>query len=333
MQKVIFSSDHLPANLDDRKRFSLWRDLYTANIMNIDHSVVPDAKFSAQFEHVAFDDVAVIRAAGTINGAVRTSRHVAADRNDQGFAFWFNPGPACWSVSQRGRETLPSVSGPTLMDSSESSIFRSNAACSWDGVVLSRKQLLERVPDADDTVLRPIDPNNEAVRHLRRYLEIVLGPDGIGDDPALNELIGMTLLDLVVLALGASGDSGEIAEERGLGAARRRAIQRELDRSAMDPAFSLTALACRLGLTPRYVQALLAAAETSFTDELTRRRLVRARDMLASSRYAHLSVTEIGHECGFSTIAHFHRVFRRFFDTTPGRVRRTAGAHPGDRRQ
>jgi len=76
---------------------------------------------------------------------------------------------------------------------------------------------------------------------------------------------------------------------------------------------------------PRYVQALFAETATSFTDEVTKRRLARAHDMLASPRHAHMSIMDIAHECGFSTVSHFHRMFRRRFKATPGEVRGNSG--------
>jgi AraC-like DNA-binding protein len=71
-------------------------------------------------------------------------------------------------------------------------------------------------------------------------------------------------------------------------------------------------------------QRLLAENQTSFVDEVVRRRLRRARDMLASPRYAHMSIIAIAHDCGFSTVSHFHRVFRRHFGTTPCEAREQA---------
>ena len=60
------------------------------------------------------------------------------------------------------------------------------------------------------------------------------------------------------------------------------AIRREVDRRFADPEFSLPALAGQPGITPRYVQSLLAEHDTSFIDEVIRRRLERAREMLGS---------------------------------------------------
>ncbi len=117
----------------------------------------------------------------------------------------------------------------------------------------------------------------------------------------------------------------------GARAGRYAMIVRELDRGFVESDFSLRVLARRLDVTPRYVQLLLAEVETSFTDELTRRRLDRARENLASSRYFHKSIMDISQECGFSTISHFHRIFRRRFGVTPGEVR--ASVRRGERDQ
>src|ERR1700685_113610 len=99
------------------------------------------------------------------------------------------------------------------------------------------------------------------------------------------------------------------------------AIAHFIDRGFADPDFSLTALSRRLGVTPRHIQRLLAEHQTSFVDEVMARRLRRARNMLTSQRYAHLSIVAIAHECGFSTVSHFHRAFRHHFGTTPGDMR------------
>ena len=133
------------------------------------------------------------------------------------------------------------------------------------------------------------------------------------------------IADLVVAAV-AQKSLCQVAQAPNLRAARLETVRRELDRNFTMPGFSLTALARRLTVSPRYVQALFSEAGTSFTDELTDRRLTRAYEMLVSPRYAHMNVMDVAHECGFPTVSHFHRIFRRRFGATPGEVRdRTAG--------
>jgi AraC-like DNA-binding protein len=72
------------------------------------------------------------------------------------------------------------------------------------------------------------------------------------------------------------------------------------------------------------VQILLAENETSFLDEVIERRLRLVYEMLTSPRHAHMRVTDIANQCGFSTLSHFHRMFRRRYDATPSDVRAAA---------
>jgi hypothetical protein len=81
-----------------------------------------------------------------------------------------------------------------------------------------RKLLAERVADFEDLVIQPLAPS-PALRHLGRYLSIVMNEE-IGADPALEQRIGVHLIDLIALSLGATGDSAELARMRGLRGAR-----------------------------------------------------------------------------------------------------------------
>jgi AraC-like DNA-binding protein len=104
-------------------------------------------------------------------------------------------------------------------------------------------------------------------------------------------------------------------------------IAGEIDRNFHDSDFSLPALAKRIGVGPRYVQMLLAEADSSFVKEVTRRRLERAHALLRSPRHRHLSILDIAYECGFNTKTNFNQMFRRCYSATPGEVRHEGEAH------
>jgi AraC-like DNA-binding protein len=99
---------------------------------------------------------------------------------------------------------------------------------------------------------------------------------------------------------GAQGDAAEQATQGGARAARLAQIHHEIQRSALGPNFSLPELALRIGVSPRYVQALR---------------------LLQSPRHRHLPIAEIAYQCGFPSVKYFHRVFRARFGATPGDVR------------
>ena len=73
-----------------------------------------------------------------------------------------------------------------------------------------------------------------------------------------------------------------------------------------------------LGVSARRLQRRLQAAGTSFTEVVHRTRIDAAQDLIAEQR---LSLTEIAFCTGFSDLAHFSRVFRRFVDVPPSAMR------------
>jgi AraC-like DNA-binding protein len=125
----------------------------------------------------------------------------------------------------------------------------------------------------------------------------------------------------MALMFGAKGDAAEQAAQGGARAARLAQIQHEIQRGALDPDFSLPALARRIGVSARYVQQLLEQGNSSFVREILERRLTLAHEMLRSPRHRHQSIAEIAQACGFGTDTHFYRQFRRRFGVTPGEAR------------
>jgi AraC-like DNA-binding protein len=87
-------------------------------------------------------------------------------------------------------------------------------------------------------------------------------------------------------------------------------------------ALTLTKVARRLGMSPRYLQHLLATSGTTFTAHVTGLRLQRAFMMLIAQSKSRIS--DIALQAGFSDISHFNRLFRSRFGDTPKGVRADA---------
>jgi len=178
--------------------------------------------------------------------------------------------------------------------------------------------LSARLPRLNDYFMRLIPAQSAAIMLLTTYTGALLSQqEAIG---SLAPLAFEHIADFIAAAVGLVGATPSGSGEDVPGG-RLAAILRELERSAADPDFSLPALARRLAVTPRYVQRLLAKEGTSFRDELTTTRLNRARSMILSPNSDHRSITEIATHCGFSSLPHFHRMFRRAFGETPGGLR------------
>jgi len=124
------------------------------------------------------------------------------------------------------------------------------------------------------------------------------------------------LLDLVCLA--AEGD------DTAPGSHRRSVeadVRRHIRLNAGDRDLDVNNVARALGWSPRYIQQVLQAANTTSRDLIRQERLQLARTRLASSQWADSSIAQIAHSCGFSSHAVFTTAFRREFGRTPRDVR------------
>ena len=325
MQKIIFTSDELPSRLDDRARFSLWRDMYVARAGENDMSYASARPFAMRSEFARVGEVELARATGTIDRFSRTSQHVAGDGYSD-LQFGFNQGATRAFVAQRGRELVFETGQLSFLSTAEARDVRTEGGhFAWIGISIARERFLEFVPGVEDLVARPFDQNAPAIRHLARYLDFVFNSDEIGDDPALVSQVSTALRDLAALAVGAGGDMAEIARGRGLRAARVQEITAEIRTGFADPAFSAHGVGLKLGLSPRYVQELLQETDTGFTARVLELRLQKARAMLADARHDRLKVSDIALACGFNDVSYFNRCFRRRFGVSPTQLRGAGG--------
>jgi AraC-like DNA-binding protein len=94
-----------------------------------------------------------------------------------------------------------------------------------------------------------------------------------------------------------------------------------------DPDLSLSEAAAALGISPRYVNDLLADEDTSFQRHVLAERLAQCRRDLASPVLAHRHVSEIAFAWGFNDLSHFGRVFREHFGMSPRDFRQSQLRH------
>src|SRR5690242_2781652 len=104
---------------------------------------------------------------------------------------------------------------------------------------------------------------NGALALLQEYAPIVVRQRAFAR-PEQSAVVLRHLLDLVALVAGASGDAAAIATDRGLAAARLRAIRADICTNLSDPALSVSAVAARRGVTVRYVHKLFEKTGSTF---------------------------------------------------------------------
>lgn len=139
-----------------------------------------------------------------------------------------------------------------------------------------------------------------------------------------SEIASRHVYDLAALVLdgfvrgGAERNAGSIA------AARLKLVRKDILERLADPGLGIEAVARRQGITPRYVQRLFEAQETTFSDFVRDQRLELAFRMLRERDPASCTITTIAYDAGFFDVTSFNRAFRRRFEATPSEVRASA---------
>jgi len=83
------------------------------------------------------------------------------------------------------------------------------------------------------------------------------------------------------------------------------------------PGLCLTETAAALGISPRYINSLLADEQTSFQRYVLEQRLEHCKRDLSSPAHAHRHIGEIAFAWGFNDLSHFGRVFRERYGLSP----------------
>ena len=188
---------------------------------------------------------------------------------------------------------------------------------------LNRNALAAMVPGLEDAFMRLVPRESEALRLLKSYVRI-LEDDLPLATPELRRTVVTHVYDLVAMTLGATRDAAEIANGRGVRAARLRAIKADVSARPGDPDLNIGAVAARHGVTPRHVQRLFEGEGTTFSQFLLNQRLARAHRMLNDTRFAARTIGTIAFEAGFGDLSHFNRAFRRRFGEAPSEARAAA---------
>jgi AraC-like DNA-binding protein len=326
-ERTVFSSDDLPAGLDDYARFKLWHDLYVAAYCEFDLTLIADQPFRARTEIQQFGAVSVANTVAGVDRLVRSPKQVAAATRSN-FCVAFSRNGSSFVQAQLGRETVHDGDAAILVTEGEAGDIRHPGGFNFFLLDIPQQPLLERVGNAFDLVARPLTAAPHVTAHLRRYVEILQKLDIAGQDPALRDHVASTLLDLVALVLDAQGDSATLARARGLRAARLQSILAAIRSGYADPAISSQRVGLKVGLSARYVNELLHETGLSFAERVLELRLQRARAELADPRHDRRKVIDIAYDCGFNDVSYFNRCFRRRFGASPTQFRGAEAASP-----
>ncbi|MCT7373922.1 helix-turn-helix transcriptional regulator [Chelativorans salis] len=302
------------------KGLERWRDLMGRAVLGLDLKLISEQSFHSRVETWFLPDVRITFASKSGLCMMR-SRALLEDGADDISLHICTDGE--WAIEHRNKEAPLHPGEAALVSDAEvaSVTCASSARCVC--IQIARSRLAPLVPDLNDALMRPIRRDNEALQLILGYVDMLRAGPSLRS-PVLREMAASHIRDLVAAALGVSREGAAIAASGGVRAARRSAMKADIDRHIEEPDLSVSTVAARHGISPRYVQALFEDEGMTFSSFVLARRLARAHRLLVSPRHHPRRIADIAFDVGFGDLSYFNRAFRRRYGLTPSDVRALA---------
>ncbi len=311
-----FCTEELP----ERERLPFFLDVFGRKIVRQEMAPAPGSRFYVNLVMLSLPALNVWSGAYSPMRLRRTPTMLADGNDDVALCLAAKGGT---ELLHCGRELTTRDGDAVLISRSDPITVTRVDQTQHIGIGVPRKTLAGMVISLEDALMRPIPRDTAPLLLLKRYLA-VLQDDHTLASPELRHTVVAHVHDLLALTLGATRDAAEIANGRGVRAARLRALKADILGSLSQPDLSLVTLATRHRVTPRYVQALFEREGVTFSQFLLSARLARVHRMLRDPLQNDRSISSIAYEVGFGDLSSFNRAFRRHYGATPSDVR--AGA-------
>jgi AraC-like DNA-binding protein len=303
-----------------KARGSEVESLHDRGITWVSFKPMPDLAARIDFELRKFPEI------GLMSGAVEGVRHEHARRDsgdgDDDFSLHLNVSGSSLVTGPRGETTLSDGDAMLFRYSAARTISRPDVV-DHRVIRVPRAALRPLVPDIDDAVLRRIPRGTGMLALLGSYVDAVFGDPALAQPP-MRKLVAAQLCDLIAVTLGAARDAAAVAQERGIRAARLRAIKDDIEANLASGDLSPGAVAKRQRISDSYIRKLFEGEGTSYSKFVLGRRLVHAHRMLTHPAWSGRTIASIAFDSGFSDLSYFNRTFRRCFGLSPSEVREAA---------
>jgi AraC-like DNA-binding protein len=314
---VRFSTEDLP----QPERLPLWRELLFQTAMTVDIELESDAPFRAEATIRQLPGLRIVHG----SSPAATYHRGASLSGIDDLAFQFG---ICGEslVRLHSREAEIHTGGAFVVPSGNRTVVQVHGDTQFVSMRFPRAAIAGSVINLGETYCRAISSATPALSLLKRYVHMLDDTNDALTAPALQHAAVTHIYDLIALTLGATRDAAEIANGRGLRAARLKAMKDDIVRQLKDQSLSVRTIAARHGVTPRYVQKLFEESGETFTEFLVAQRLMRANRLLVDPQLTDRTLTSIAFEVGFSDLSYFNRAFRRCYGGSPADLRANAAA-------
>lgn len=306
---IQFTTDGAPGH----KRLALWQDIVCDVYVQLDCKSNEGTSFHGTVTRAALANATCSDVSSGQQRVYRTPSRIA--RAHEEFVLIALGRHGSGAVLQDGRETIIHPGEFALYDTTRPYELQFNDEFTQTIFQVPREMLYRRIAGAEAmtavnfTSSRPIE---------KLAFDFIAAVSQAADQIEAGMAARLTdqALDLVAMAMSERLGSTSIASSTHRSAMLYR-LKAYVQTRLPDPELSLSQTAAALGISPRYVNNLLADEQTSFQRYVLLQRLEQCRRALSSVQHAHRHVGEIAFAWGFNDLSHFGRVFREQYGMSP----------------
>lgn len=304
------------ASVPAPRRLGLWQDIVCDVFVQLDCKSDQE-DFQGAVTQSTLGSLSLTRVEASRQRVFRTrSRISRAKENYLLFAFGAQ---GVGGVVQDGRETLIRPGEFAFYDTTRPYELSFDGSFTQQILQVPRDLALKRFGSVDQLAATTFGRNGPLQRLAADFVLSISQIIETLDDAAADRL-SVQALEMVALALDheCRGLATIKSTHRSVLLTRLKAyIQARLN----DPELSLDRVGSALGMSPRYINALLEAEQQSFGRYVLAQRLDRCRCDLADPVHGHKQIAEIAYNWGFNDLSHFSRAFRFKFGMAPREYR------------
>jgi len=311
---LLLTTDAVPA----RDRVGYWGDAVQRSFGRLRSQTYGDERFRGEIRGFQLGELRICRLDASRHRVERTSG--AGGPSDPGYLKMVVQRRGCSLFEQSGRRAWLAPGAWSVYDTTQSYTVSNPQDVLQDVLLLPRARILEGAPELGALLVRPLTGargmGRVACESIARAL--ATGEPGLGE----------TSLRQVRLALLEQSGRHPALGARDILRERTAALIVE---RLCDPALDVGVIAGALGSSRRALHKAFEDHGLSLSRFLWRSRLDFARRQLEDPREASRTITSILLGAGFSSAAHFSRMFRQRYGASPREWRaggaRTAAVH------
>ena len=283
-----------------------------------------DSNITASLTSVELGPTTVVRYFGQgVHWAERRREHVRQFAADD-FIIYI-PHDSLVTIKQGGGKTSFAAGSVGLVNTRDTFSGQIEAAgkgsFEMTGLVVPGALLRSRLPNIDGLVGQSVEIGPSLFGVFAAYAHAI---DCWGDEA--NELRQNALSNILFETVCSIGDYALVChdeKDKPLTSGRRalERIRTFVLANLTDPNLSVSMIADRLNMSPRYVHSAFEGSQWTVKSWIKHRRLLECRKAIRSPSMVGRTLTEIAYSWGFSDFSHFSRCYKEKFGCSPSNDR------------